>query len=87
MQLVCLETKSRSISDLARDAVMKVVVAGTSQSYGGGVRGTAPNLNGRVDRAEEMLELLIGEVREIKEKLGFPANLALAPPTAGSKLL
>lgn len=87
MQLVCLETKSRSISDLARDAVMNVVGAGSPASSGAGVRGTSSSLNGRVDRAEEMLEMLIREVREIKQKLGFPANLAIASPTPGQKVL
>ena len=70
LQMACLATRARSISDLAREAA-KNVAAGGSPALSESAAERAPSsFSGRMVRVEEALELLMQEIREIKQSLG-----------------
>ncbi len=73
LQIACLETGSRSISDLARQAAKNVAAAGSLAPFGARTDRASSNLNGRVGRIEEVLELLMQDLHEIKQTLGAAA--------------
>jgi len=71
LQMACLETGSRSISDLVREAAKNVAAP-----YGPQTEGTSSSLNGRVGRIEEILGLLMQGLKKIEQKLGSSADPA-----------
>ncbi len=71
LQMACLETGSRSISDLAREAAKNVAAP-----FGPQKERTPSSLNSRVGRIEEALELLMQGLKKIERKLGSPADPA-----------
>jgi len=76
LQIACLESGSRSISDLAREAVRGVAGVGSQAPF---ARRTDPgptSLTGRVGRIEEVLERLMEDLHEIKKRLAPSANSA-----------
>ncbi len=72
LQIACLETGARSISDLAREATRNVAVAGSQSPLGAGAGRTLSILNGRVERIEEVLELLMQGLKDIRLRLDSP---------------
>jgi hypothetical protein len=68
LQMACLETGSRSISDLAREATKNVAAP-----FGPRAETPPSSLNSRVARIEDVLDLLMQEVKKIQQKLD-PAN-------------
>jgi hypothetical protein len=76
LQIACLETGSRSISDLARQAAKNVAATGSLAPFGSRTERSASSLNGRVGKVEEVLELLTQDLRQIKQRLGVSAEVA-----------
>ncbi len=70
LHIACLETRARSISDLAREAAKNVAAGGSTAPRGPGAERDLSILNGRVGRIEEVLDLLMQGLKEIKQKLG-----------------
>lgn len=76
LQIACLETGSRSISDLARQAAKNAAESGSLTPFGGRTERNPSSLNGRVGRLEEVLEQLMQDLREIKQRLAAKAGHA-----------
>lgn len=74
MQMACLETQTRSISDFARAAVRHVLAVGFKPMLGPGADVIPSNLNGHLEKVEEILGLLVHEVREVGKRLGSPVH-------------
>ena len=72
LQVACIETGSRSISDLARQATKIVAAAGSLTPFGLRTERGQLSINGRVGRIEEVLELLVQDLKEIKQRLAPP---------------
>jgi hypothetical protein len=64
LQMACLETGSRSISDLAREATKNVAAP-----FGPRPETQPASINSRVGKIEEVLDLLMQEVKKIQQKL------------------
>jgi len=64
LQMACLETGSRSVSDLAREATKNAVA-----QFGLRPETPASSLDSRVGRIEEMLDVLMQELKKIMQKL------------------
>jgi hypothetical protein len=76
LQAACLQCNSRSVSDLVRESVLKVVMTGSLTPFDPGLAETPPRLQGRVGMIEQVLDRLMLEVGELKKKLDPSSDLA-----------
>jgi hypothetical protein len=76
LQIACLETRARSISDLAREAAKIVAASGSLSPLSRGAEQALSNIEVRIGKVEEAIELLMQGLLEIKQRLGSPVTPA-----------
>ncbi len=76
LQAACLQCSSRSVSDLVRKAALKVAAVGLLDPVEPGSGSVPLRMQGRLGKIENVLELLLQELSEIRQRLGSPSSFA-----------